>query len=40
MRKSRFSETQIMEILKNGEAQIGVAGIVGKHGVSRATCGS
>ncbi len=39
MRKSRFSETQIVEILKQGEAGIPVAEILRKHGISRATYG-
>ena len=37
MRKSRFSESQIVEILKEGEAGIPVAEIVRKHGVSKNT---
>jgi putative transposase len=37
MRKSRFSETQIVAILKEGEAGVPVAEIVRKHGISRNT---
>jgi len=37
MRKSRFSETQIVAILKEGEAGLPVAEIVRKHGISRNT---
>jgi putative transposase len=37
MRKSRFSETQIVEILKEGEAGMPVAELFRKHGISRAT---
>jgi len=40
MRKSRFSETQIVEVLKEGEAGIPVAEILRKHGISRATYGN
>ena len=39
MRKSRFTETQIVEILKEGEAGIPVAEILRNHGISRATYG-
>ena len=35
--KSRFSETQIVEILKEGEAGLPVAERFRKHGISRAT---
>jgi Transposase len=38
MRKSRFSKTQIVEILKEGEAGLPVAELLRKHGISRATC--
>jgi putative transposase len=37
MRKPRFTETQIVEILKEGEAGIPVAEILRKHGISRTT---
>ena len=37
MRKSRFTESQIVAILKEGEAGVPVAEIVRKHGVSRNT---
>lgn len=37
MRKSRFSETQIVEILKQGEAGMAIAEIVRQHGISRQT---
>ena len=37
MRKSRFSESQIVEILKEGEDGIPVAEILRKHGISRQT---
>ena len=37
MRKSRFTERQIVGILKESEAGIPVADLVRKHGISRAT---
>ena len=37
MKKSRFSESQIVAILKEGEAGMPVAQILRKHGISHAT---
>lgn len=37
MEKSRFTESQIVSILKEGEAGVGIAEIARKHGISRAT---
>jgi len=37
MRKSRFTESQIVSILKDGDAGIPLAEVVRKHGISRAT---
>lgn len=37
MKKSRFSEYQILQILKQGEAGIKVADICREHGISQST---
>ena len=37
MRKSRFSESQVMAILGEGEAGLPVAEVYRKHGISNAT---
>ena len=37
MKKSRFTESQIVSILKEGEAGVGIAELARKHGFSRAT---
>ena len=37
MRKSKFSETQIVAILKDAESGVPVADLLRKHGVSKAT---
>lgn len=36
MRKARFSETQIVEILKHAESGVPVADLLRKHGISKA----
>lgn len=37
MRKSKFSESQIVGILKEAESGVAVADLLRKHGVSKAT---
>jgi putative transposase len=37
MRKSRFTESQIVAILKQGEGGLPIAEIVRQHGISKAT---
>jgi putative transposase len=37
MRKSKFSESQIVAILKEGESGVAVAELCRKHGISAAT---
>jgi putative transposase len=37
MRKSRFTESQIVSILKQGESGVPIAEILRQHGISKAT---
>jgi putative transposase len=37
MRKSRFTESQIVDILKQGEAGVPIAEILRQHNISKAT---
>ncbi len=37
MKKTRFSESQIINILKQGEAGVAVADICREHGISKST---
>jgi putative transposase len=37
MRKSRFTESQILAVLKEGEAGVPVGELARKHGISKAT---
>ena len=38
MKKSRFSETQIVSILKDADVGLAVKDVCRKHGISQATC--
>lgn len=38
MRKSKFSESQIVSILKEADAGVPVADLIRKHGLSKTTC--
>lgn len=37
MKKSKFTESQIVSVLKEGEAGVGIAELTRKHGISKAT---
>jgi len=40
MRKSRFTESQIVEILKQGEAGVPIAEILRQHNIRKVSAGS